>query len=78
MKTLENVGEKQQLQDQAIANYDRRFLRVEEGLQGHDKLLTALAETQERQGGLMTSINKKMDNLTEIVTGTKPQDTLNQ
>ena len=78
MKTLENVGNQQQKQDQAMEAYTQRFQNVEEGLRGHGAILTSLAQTQERQGQLMSSLNTKMDNLTEIVTGTKTQDTLTQ
>ena len=78
MSTLESVGAKQRQQDQALADYELRFHNVEEGLQGHGKILTKLAETQEIQGKLMTSLNTKMDDLTQLITGEKPVDTITQ
>lgn len=75
MKNVENVDQKKN-QDQTIASFESRFTDIENGLSGHGKILTSLATTQERQGALMTSLNEKMDDLTELITGTKPQDTI--
>ena len=76
MKALDEVGKKQQTQDQALEQYERRFQNIEEGLKGHGQILNSLAATQECQGALMTSLNDKMDTLTNIVTGKATQDNL--
>ena len=78
MKALEEVGKKQQQQEQALETYETRFQNIEEGLKCHGKILNSLAATQERQGALMTSLNDEMDTLTNLVTGTKPQDNFGQ
>ena len=67
MKALEEVGKKQQQQEQALETYETRFQNIEEGLKGHGKILNSLAATQERQGALMTSLNDKMDTLTNLI-----------
>lgn len=77
LKNLDTAGQKQKLHDQAITNYEARFNKVEEGLTGHGVILNTLALTQEKQGALMTTLNEKMDGLTEIMTGNKPDDHMN-
>ena len=78
LQTLESVSQKQQQQDTALAGFENRFQQVENGLRGHGAILESLARTQECQGKLMTSLNTKMDDLTQIITGTRPEDTLTQ
>ena len=78
MQTLESVSQKQQQQDTALTGFENRFQQVENGLRGHGAILESLARTQERQGVLMSSLNTKMDDLTQIITGTRPEDTLTQ
>ena len=78
LKTLDSIGEKQKKQDQALDGFELRFTKVEEGLQGHRKILDTLAATQEKQGKLMSSLNNKMDNLTHLISGEKSADTITQ
>ena len=78
LNNLDQVGQKQEIQDQAMKQVYDRFQKVEKGLTTHGTVLNNLALTQEKQGNLMNSLNTKMDNLTEIITGTKPQDQIAQ
>lgn len=73
MQTLESVGQKQQQQDTALAGFEARFQSMENGLKGHGAILTSLATAQERQGDLMSSLNKKMDDLTQIINAVTQQ-----
>ena len=78
LNNLHTVEDKQKSQDEALEKIELRFQQIGGGLQDHGKLLTTLSTTQAQQGKLLTSLNNKNDNLTNMtfsITGQPlPQD----